>query len=142
MEDNEVKDAIFRKGLKKSINFEISKNIELCNMSLKLIEEIYHFKLEQRQPIVFIPFYTDAWNAIISSGLLFVLKEKAQKLIEAYSLIHEINYLVDYQKCGVEIVNTPVYRSSPQNGTYIPAILQQKVAKLYGLLNELKNDGL
>jgi len=142
MEDYEVKDAIFKKGLKKSLYFEISKNIELCDKSLKLIEEIYRFREEQRQRIVFIPFYTDAWNAITSSGLLFVLKEEAQKLVELYSLIHEINYLIDCQKYGVEIVNTPIYKSSPQHGTYIPAILQAKIGKLYGLLNDLGKTNL
>ncbi len=142
MEDYEVKDAIFRKGLKKSLYFEVSKNIELCDKSLKLIEEIYHFRPEQRQHIVFIPFYTDAWNAITSSGLLFVLKEEAQKLVELYSLIHEINYLVDCQKYGVEIVNTPIFKSSPEHGTYIPAILQVKIGKLYGLLNDLVEPNL
>lgn len=142
MEDYEVKDAIFRKGLKKSLYFEISKNIELCDKSLKLIEEIFRYKLEQRQHIVFIPFYTEAWNAITSSGLLFVLKEEAQKLVELYSLIHEINYLIDYQKYGLEIVNTPIYKSSPEHGTYIPYILQVKIGKLYGLLNDLGKPNL
>jgi len=142
MEDYEVKDAIFRKGLKKSLYFEISKNIELCDKSLNLIEEIFRYKLEQRQYIVFIPFYIDAWNAITSSGLLFVLKEEAQKLVELYSLIHEINYLIDCQKYGLEIVNTPIYKSFPEHGTYIPSILQVKIGKLYGLLNDLEKPNI
>ena len=142
MEDYEVKDVIFRKGLRKSLYFEISKNFELCDKSLNLIEEIFRFRYEQRQHIVFIPFYTDAWNAITSSGLLFVLKEEAQKLVELYSLIHEINYLIDCQKYGVEIVNTPIYKSSPEHGTYIPAILQAKLGKLYGLLNDFGKPNL
>jgi len=142
MEDYEVKDAIFRKGLRKSLYFEMSNNIELCEKSLKLIDGIYSFLPDERKPIVFIPFYTDAWNAITSSGLLFVLKEEAQKLVEVYSLIHEINYLIGCQKYGLEIVNTPIYNSSPNHGTYVPIILQERIRKLQGLLNDLKSHSL
>lgn len=139
MEDYEVKDAIFRKGLKESLYFEINKNIELCSLSLKLIEKIYRVNPENRVPIVFIPFYSDAWNAITSSGLLFSLKENATKLVEVYSLIHEINYLVEYHKYGIEIVNTPIYESQPDIGTYIPSIMQQKIGKLTGLLTKIQS---
>lgn len=142
MDDYEVKDAIFRKGLRKSLYFEMSNNIELCEKSLELIGGIYSFSPDERKPIVFIPFYTDAWNAITSSGLLFVLKEEAQKLVEVYSLIHEINYLIDCQKYGLEIVNTPIYKSSPNQGTYVPMILQERIGRLQGLLNDLKSHSL
>ena len=139
MEDYEVKDAIFRKGLKESLYFEINKNIELCRLSLKLIEKLFRVNSEKRMPIAFIPFYSDAWNAITSSGLLFTLKENAKKLVEVYSLIHEINYLVEYHKYGIEIVNTPIHESQPHIGTYIPSILQQKIGKLTGLLREIQS---
>lgn len=139
MEDYEVKDAIFRKGLKESLYFEISKNIELCILSLKFIDKIYRVNPEQRRPIVFIPFYSNAWNAITSSGLLFVLKENAQKLVEIYSLIHEINYLVEFHKYGIEIVNTPIYESKPDIGIYIPSLMQQKIGKLQELLIQIQS---
>ena len=139
MEDYEVKDAIFRKGLKESLYFEINKNIELCNLSLKLIEKIYRVNPENRVPIVFIPFYSDAWNAITSSGLLFTLKENAKKLVEVYSLIHEINYVVEFHKYGIEIVNTPIYESQADIGIYIPSIMQEKIGKLKGLLTEIQS---
>lgn len=139
MDDYEVKDAIFRKGLKESLDFEINKNIELCELSLKLISEIYGIEPEQRQHIVLIPFYSDAWKAIINSGLLFDLKKNAQKLVEIYGLIHKINYLIDCQKYGLETVNTPVYKSKPEIGTYLPAILQAKIGTLHGLLVTYQN---
>ena len=134
MEDYEVKDAIFRKGLKESLDFEINKNIELCKLSLKLIVEIYRVDHKQRKPIILIPFHSDAWKAIINSGLLFVLKENAEKLVEMYSLIHEINYLVDCQKSGLEIVNTPIDGSKPHIGIYLPSILRDKIGALQGSL--------
>jgi hypothetical protein len=138
MEDHEVKDAIFKKGLRKSLDFEISRNIELCDKSITLIDRILPLPPDQRKPIVFIPFYTDAWKAITSSGLLFVLKEEAQKLVEVYSLIHEINSLIHWQKSGLEIVSTPAYGSSLKHGTFMPMILRPKIQKLEGLLNNLQ----
>jgi hypothetical protein len=139
MEDYEVKDAIFKKGLKESLDFEMNNNIELCSSSLKFLEEIYRYKPEQRKPIILIPFYSDAWKSITNSGLLFVLKENAQKLVEIYSLIHAINYLIDCQKHGLEIVNTPIQISKPDIGTYLPAILREKIAMLQGLLIKNQN---
>ncbi|MGB7533407.1 MAG: ATP-binding protein [Halobacteriota archaeon] len=138
MEDHEVKDAIFKKGLRKSLDFDISRNIELCDKSRTLIEKISVLSSDQRKPIVFIPFYTNAWKAITSSGLLFVLKEEANKLVEVYSLIHEINSLIHWQKSGLDIVSTPADESSLEHGTFMPMILQRKIQKLENLLNNLQ----
>ena len=139
MEDYEVKDTIFKKGLKESLDFELNKNIELCSSSLRLLGEINSYQPKQRKPIILIPFYSDAWKAITNSGLLFVLKKNAQPLVEIYSLIHEINYLVDCQKYGLEIVNTPIYKSKPDIGIYLPFLLRDKIAMLQGLLDKNQN---
>ena len=139
MEDYEVKDAIFKKGLKESLDFEITKNIELCSLSLKLLEEINSYQVKQRKQIILIPFYSDAWKAITNSGLLFVLRKNAQKLVEIYSLIHEINHLVDCQKYGLEMVNTPIYKSRPDIGIYLPFLLRDKIGMLQGLLHKNQN---
>jgi len=138
MDDYEVKDAMFRKGLRQSLDFEISRNIELCDKSRSLIEKISTLPSDQRKPIVFIPFYTDAWKAITSSGLLFVLKEEAHKLVEVYSLIHEINSLIHWPKLGLEIVSTPAYESSLEHGTFMLRILERKIQTLRDLLNALQ----
>ncbi|MDW7732162.1 MAG: ATP-binding protein [Methanolobus sp.] len=135
MEDYEVKDAMFRKGLKKSLDFELTKNIELCNKSTKFANEVYSCPVEQRKHSIFIPFYSIAWNAISNSGLLFVLKENAEKLVEIYSLIHEINYLVECQKYGFEIITTPIHDSRSDTGIYLPSLLQEKISKLRRLIN-------
>lgn len=141
MEDHEVKEAIFKKGLREALNFEVSRNLELANKTLKLIEGIYRFPPEKRKHIVFTPFYTEAWKVIIGSGLLPLLKEKTIKFIKAYNIVHEVNHLIDCQKYGLEVVVTPSYKeTSPEHGTYIPAIVQAKVQELYGILNELKED--
>ncbi len=125
--------------MKESLDFEITKNIELCSLSLKLLEEIKSCQAKQRKQIILIPFYSDAWKAITNSGLLFVLKKNAQKLVEIYSLIHEINYLVDCQKYGLEMVNTPIYKSRPDIGIYLPFLLGDKIGMLQGLLHKNQN---
>lgn len=134
MADYEVKDAMFRKGLKKSLNFELTNNIELCNKTLNMISDIFNYPHEMRQTILLVPFYSIAWNAISNSGLLFVLKEKSEKLVEIYGLVHEINYLIECQKHGFEIVNTPIYNSKPDIGTYLPSMLRDKITLLRNLI--------
>ncbi len=134
-----LKYAIFKKGLKESLDFEINNNIELCSSSLKLLEDIYKYEPKNRIPIILIPFYSDAWKAITNSGLLFVLKKNAQNLLEIYSLIHEINYLVDCQKYSLEIINTPIYKSKPDTGIYLPTLLREKISLLQGLLSKHQN---
>jgi hypothetical protein len=139
MEDNEVKNAMFKKGLRGAIKFEISRNLELADQTLKLMEKIYHYQPEKRKPLVFMPFHTEAWRSIVSSGLLSVLKEKATKLIGAYNLITEINYIIDYHRYGKDVIVTPVYTSAIDEGTYVPAILNERIQKLYGMLSEFKD---
>lgn len=139
MEDFEVKYAIFKKGLKESLDFEINNNIELCSSSLKLLEDIYNYEPKDRIQIILIPFYSDAWKAITNSGLLFILKKNAQKLVEVYSLIHEINYLVDCQKYGLKIINTPIDKSKSDSGIYLPALLRDRISMLQGLLYKHKS---
>ena len=140
MEDHEVKEVIFKRGLKEALIFEVSRNLELVKKTLKLIEDIYEYPPKKRKPIVFIPFYTETWRAIISSGLLPLLKEKAKQFIKAYNIIHEVNNLIDCQKYGLEVVVTPSYtKSSLDHGKYIHAIIREKVQELHIILNELSN---
>ena len=138
MEDYEVKYAIFKKGLKESLDFEINNNIELCSLSLRLLSDINSYEPKNRKPIILIPFYSDAWKAITNSGLLFVIKTNAN-LVEMYSLIHGINYLVDCQKYGLKIINTPIDKSKPDIGIYLPSLLREKISMLQGLLSKYQN---
>ncbi|MCZ7399427.1 MAG: ATP-binding protein [Candidatus Methanoperedens sp.] len=142
MEDSEVKNAIFKKGLRKALEFEVLQNIEMANSTYKRLESytISH----KRAPILLIPFYTEAWRAIVSSGILFILKDKATTLVEAYSTIYEINYLIDslrYEKYGKEeCVYTQYDTSKPEHGTWLPMIIRDKIAKLQGILQKVKLD--
>lgn len=139
MEDYEVKDSMFRKGLKKSLDFELTNNIDLCEKSMQLISNIYGYPPEQRKAVILVPFYSTAWKAISNSGFLFTIKENAEKLVEIYSLVHEINYLIECQKYGLEIINTPIDNSRPDTGRYLPSILQEKISKLRQLISQYQN---
>lgn len=138
MEDHEVKGAIFKKGLRKGLEFEISQNLSLAENTWGLIDKIYNYRPEKVKKTVFTPFYTGAWKAVVSSGLLYILKEKALDLVTAYSLIHEINHLIDCQKHGLEIIVTPsVPDTLPDHGKYIPAVIKEKIQRLYSILDRL-----
>lgn len=138
MEDHEVKEVIFKKGLRKGLEFEISQNLSLAKNTWELIDKIYNYRPEKVKKTVFTPFYTEAWKAVVSSGLLYILKEKALDLVTAYSLIHEINHLIDCQKHGLEIIVTPsVPDTLPDHGKYIPAVIRGKIQNLHAILDRL-----
>lgn len=141
MEDHEVKECIFKKGLRKGLEFELSQNLELAKNTWRLIEKIDDYRPENVKTTVFTPFYTEAWKAVVSSGLLYVLKEKALDLVKAYSLIHEINHLIDCQKHGLETIVTPsVPDTLPDHGKYIPAVIRNKLQALCPILDRLKKE--
>lgn len=148
MEDIDVKSSIFGTGRVAALRYEISKNSELAERTHKLIEQIYVLSPERRQPIVLIPFHTDAWSAIIASGLLYSLKGTlAERLVEAYGLIHEINSLIAWLNMHditwrhlhtPSVVHTPVDPSSARGGTYLPAVIRDRLPKLLSLLKEVE----
>lgn len=146
MEDSEVKNAIFRNGLRKALEFEVLQNLDLAKKTSQRLEIYtnYWVPSKERIPLLLIPFYSEAWRATVSSGILFILKDKANALVEAYSLIHEINYLFDslrYEKYGVEkSVFTQFDDSKPEHGTWIPRIISDKIRKLEGILQKVKLD--
>ncbi len=140
MGDDEVKNQMFRKGLKKALNFEISKNLELSENTLKYIENINYvdnplYKI--RGSVQLIPFYTDAWRSVVNSGLLFILKEQATILVKVYSLIHEINYIIDHRSLDEDII-TPIHDNQRlEFATMVPYILSVKIKELRDILKDL-----
>jgi len=137
MEDLEVKNAIFRKGLKKALEFEVKQNLELSNKTNDLI-----FKFsDSKKAVLLIPFHIEAWKAFVNSGMLFILKDKATALVEAYSIIHEINFFIDslrygnYGKYGNNVVTITDDKS---NGGWIPNIIKIKIHNLKPILEKIK----
>ena len=141
MEDFEVKNAIFKKGLRKALEYEIRQNLQVTE---KISERIEMYRNQwspkyERSPILLIPFYTEAWRSVVGSGILYILKDGAA-LVEAYSIIHEINYLIDslryeqYQNSAY----TQVDNAKPNHGTWIPEIIKQKSAEVRIILLEIK----
>jgi len=91
--------------------------------------------------VALVPFYTDAWDATVASGLLLSFPESITKnLLEAYAIIHEVNSLIDWLKLEKEpIVHTSAYENSfKEHGTYIPSIIRDKVGRLTSLLQQIE----
>lgn len=139
MEDLEVKNAIFRKGLRKALEFEVKQNLELSNKTYNLIDKYS----DPNKVILLIPFHIEAWKTFVNSGMLFILKDKATALVEVYSIIHEINFFIDslrygnYGKYGNNIVTITGDESS---GGWIPNIIRNKIVKLKPILQTIKFD--
>ena len=140
MEDSEVKNSIFRKGLKKSLEYEVKQNLEMMGKILQRLN-LYHGQWspsKERAPILLIPFYTEAWRAMIGSGILFIFKDKAT-LVEAYNIIHEINYLMDslrYEKYSYGAFTQ--VDSTTTRGDFIQRIIIEKTEKVKDILQKIK----
>jgi hypothetical protein len=141
MENDEVVRAMLGTGRIEALHSEIRCNRTLAEETLSMCEQIFRVPVPERKTVAFVPFHTDAWNAVASAGLTVAVKEEAlRKLQEAYRLIHEANSLFEYSKVNIElVVHTPAERSSWTHGTYLPSVIQQKLGPLLGLLRELEN---
>lgn len=140
MDHDEVKNAMLGPGRTAALRFEISANLKLLNKTYTLFEGLFAILPEKRHRVALVPFHTDAWNAIVASGLLLSFPESTTKnLLEAYAIIHEVNSLIDWLKLEKEpIVHTSAYEDSfKEHGTYIPSIIRDKVGRLTSLLQQV-----
>ena len=139
MDDMDVRAAMFGSGRNTALRFEISQNLELVSRTLELIAKVYVLPPNKRQGIALIPIPIDAWNSVVASGFLSSFPpEVAKLLVDAYRAIHEINSLIEWCKVDREvIVHTPADLSSASGGTYLPAIVRDKLTRLTGLLNQI-----
>ncbi|MCL0095256.1 ATP-binding protein [Dehalococcoidia bacterium] len=148
MEHDEIKNAMLGPGRIAALHFEISANLELLDKTCHLLERLSSMPPGGRKRIVLVPLHTDAWHAIVASGLLVSFpKDTIEKLLEAYAIIHEVNTLIDSLKRvdwlkreEFEIVYFVTDDSSwAQHGTYIPAIIRHRMTgKLGSLLDQIK----
>jgi len=139
MDDIDVRSSIFGSGRTAALRFEISQNLNLASQTRELVERVKVISPDERKGIALIPFQTDAWNSVVASGLLSSLQpEVAERLIQAYRLIHEMNSLMGWLKLdwGL-IVHTPIEPSSATHGTYVPSIIVERLPRLESLLREI-----
>jgi hypothetical protein len=134
-----VKSAIFGSGRTAALRFEISQNLNLASETRELVERVKFISPDTRKGVALIPFQADAWRSVVASGLLSSLhSEVAERLVQAYRLIHEVNSLMEWLKFDREpIVHTPVEPSSATHGTYVPSIIVERLPRLESLLREI-----
>ena len=140
MDHEEVRNAMLGPARVAALRFEVSANLELLEKTHILIERLMVMAPNSRKRVALVPFHTDAWNAIISSGLLMGFGGNTiTDLLHAYNIIHELNSLIEWLKIEKEpIVHTPADEHSfNQAGIYVPAILTEKIGRLRTLLNKV-----
>lgn len=140
MDNDEVRHAMLGIGRNAALKYEIAANLDLVDKTNSLMNRLFGISPERRHSVALIPFHTDAWNAVIASGLLFAFSsETSEHLVEAYRTIHEVNSMIDWLRAGREtIVHTTADENSFQeHGTYVPSIIQDKLGQLRNLLQHL-----
>ena len=132
MEDYEVKNSMFDKGIRDALLEEIEYNFDLAEKTIKKINNLYPFQPEDRKFLALIPFRVEAWRNSVSSGLFNIIKHNQKELIDAYNLIYEANNLMEYQKHGYGhyCVVTQKDDSKPKAGTYLPALIREISEKI------------
>ncbi|MBY8993495.1 MAG: ATP-binding protein [Candidatus Heimdallarchaeota archaeon] len=108
MNNQEVREAMFRTGLRDALILEMKDNIKLIDDFSSNIRDIKHVYKEAPtendhykdvQAIIF-PFKTEAWKAITYSGLLSIVQQYNEQLIELYNSIYQVNHIIDALKLG------------------------------------------
>ena len=140
MDHDEVKSAMVGAGRSSSLRFEMSENLKLVKAVLEFSDRIYQNDSTYRLRMVFVPLHTDAWNSVVSSGLLTSFPARVtEALVEVYAAIHDVNALMDAANIGGEVlIHTQVETSSYEpHGKYILAIIRDKIQVMGGQLGIL-----
>lgn len=148
MGHDEIKNAMLGPGRTAALRFEISANLELLDKTCHFLDRLSRILPGEQQRIILVPLHTDAWSAIVASGLLLSFPESTTtNLLQAYAIIHEFNTLIDslngphwLKGEESEVAHFVGDDSSwPKHGTYIPAIIRHRMAgKLGSLLDQIK----
>lgn len=142
MNNQEVREAMFRTGLRDALIEEIKYNkrssLKITKQEQPLHEaakDKYETTLDSEKLHVraaIIPFRTEAWKAIGYSGLFSIIQEKYAVLIELYDLIYEFNYLTEFFKHDITRVQTQ-QKHHHQN---LVSLLSSKNTAIYTKLTE------
>lgn len=139
MEDSEVRQLIFERGIKHALVSEIKYNFELANRYFSNLEKIQQEFQRKKNPIGYVPLSTEAWKAATISGIFKLNIVNISDLIDLYNIIHEINGLIDYMKSGITELISPIDDSSTIYGKFIPALINSKIQKFYNTHAKLKD---
>ena len=145
MGHREIMEAISRRGIRDSLLLEIRSNLELAERTSKVISEAQEYRQRDpgRGPLpIFTPFKEDAWKAMISSGLIHTSGINIQKAMEAYSIISDLNHLIDCQKYGHRLIITTLVKENDiqrnvEYGSRILVLMKEKIPILVTLLQNL-----
>jgi len=142
MDDHEVKNAIFKKGLREALLEEINYNKDLARKTTSKVNQLYPYRPEDRQFLAFIPFRSEAWKSAVSSGLSSIIREHNIDLVNVYNLIYETNHLIELQKHGFghNIVVTQTDDAKPNKGIYLPMLIRERAEKILGLLIKIQGN--
>lgn len=132
MNNQEVREAIFRSGLFDALILELKDNNQLIEDFLIKIHEIKD-KYEEKAPIndrykdiqaIIFPFKTEAWKAITYSGLLSVVQQNSTQLIELYQSIYQVNQIIEALKFGHRRIVT---QQKKQSSYYILVVIESTI---------------
>ena len=133
MNHAEVVQAFVKRGRRDAIRQELVRSRALLQRTAELIDRLFEIALEDRHELALVPFDSSAWNALISSGLLFAFGEPTvTRLLAFYSVVHEFNSLVPVSLNGDPgtIIHTPADPGSMRSGTYYPRVIEHLVVEL------------
>ena len=121
------------RGRRDAIRQELIRSRALFERTAEVIRRLFEIPLEERHELALVPFDASAWNAVVSSGLLFAFGESTvTHLLEFYEVVHEFNALVPVSLHGspTTIIHTPADPGSVRSGTYYPRVIEHLVAEL------------
>lgn len=147
MNHGEVMNAMLGVGRLEALRFEVSQNLELAENTRNFVSRIYDMysggtPLEDREEIIFIPFLTDGWSAVVSGGFMFAFPERVvQALMDSYAKIHVLNSFFDSIKSNTHVV---VHTMMDQSGVKqlpkysLALLLHTKLPELKRSLEQLQ----
>jgi len=142
MTAQEIREAIFRKGLRDALIAELQSNLERSGNIEKKNDQLHQVLEDKHEPIpdesklhvraAIFPFNTEAWRAVVSSGLLSIVQEKHANLIKLYDLIIDFNFLTEYPKFDIRRIQT----QNDEHHFNIMDVIQKLNRQIQSKLNE------
>jgi hypothetical protein len=120
-----------RNQLKKLLISEFQKNVELANITVKVVDANMVVEVNKRPKLAILSFRTNIGDFCIKNGLIFIFDwkdETIEMFLDVYDTLHDYNEIISYHKENFEIVASPL--EGPENarhGTYVPLLLRERM---------------